>query len=184
MGRIQYFRHSAVSLSKIHRGTRWRRRRARMCHRSLVVLMFPSKVEPWPSKNRSTSILKTDSNLAPSKTFITTVSFKSIEFGKLMNKSFHTNGHFENLNVSRIFAEKSFPYVQLDEKPDGDAAQPIWLTVPELHLAKNGAQFYQIRCHYIFTGYSNSVSCKTPTTVVSSSSNEFGKLSQKMLSLL
>ncbi len=120
----QNFRKSVSSWCKIRRETRWIRLWARTTYPSRVIPNFRAKIVPRARKNEVAWILRTDLNLATSKTPITAVSSKSNEF---INWS-----KIISLQVSKIFSKVPHPDVKFDGKHDGDVSGPVRTTVPEL----------------------------------------------------
>ncbi len=90
-----------------------------------------------------------DSNWATTKTPRTTLSSNSNEFDKLIQKKLSI---LPNLDISKIFARVLYPFIKLDEKYDGDVAEPVRQPFSKYAQiwSKNGAQGLQKWCHLNF----------------------------------
>ncbi len=60
-------------------------------------------------------------------------------------KFFYYKGHFGKFCDSNIFAKRFYPYVKFYEKHDGDVAETVLHTIPELcpNFVQNGAQSHR-----------------------------------------
>ncbi len=145
---------------------------------------FPAKLAPRVPENGATSILMLYSNSRISKTRVNEVSCNSNEFDELSQKMPLSKGIFPDLDVSKMFGNKPLSYVKLDEKNDGDVAEPLRSTV--LQLCINFLQNLLSRSPRngdttILIKDLNSWSSKSPVTEISFKSNEFDKLTEKIL---
>ncbi len=88
---------------------------------------------------------------------------------------------FAKFDISKIFAYVSYLRVKFGEKHDGDVAEPIQPTV--LELWQNFMQKWSLQPPKIYDKF-NFGDLRNPTTAVSSKSDKFDKLAQKVALLI
>ncbi len=89
---------------------------------------FPTNIGHREPTNGATQNLRPDSNSATPETAITAVSSKSNKFVILTKKNsftIHSKGIFEDLDISKFFAEVQYTYVKFDEKQDGAVLEQV-----------------------------------------------------------